>query len=116
MKEAGRARREEILADIAKVVCQDRCSSYDEPEDSFKDIAAGWNWLFRHKLRENFTPDDVAKAQVVLKLARLRNNPGHKDSCLDIAGYGVCLVDVIKAVKHEPEEDFIDGITVSKRT
>jgi len=75
-------------------VTQDRNASYEEPENSFATIARLWDAYLKAKLDPTITPADVAAMQILLKVARLVNNPTHHDSAVDVAGYAACLADV----------------------
>lgn len=33
---------------------------------------------------------------ILLKLVRIKNNPEHLDSCVDVAGYGICCAESIE--------------------
>lgn len=78
--------RREVLSRIENIVCGDRDAQYGAPEDSFVDIAA----LASVVLARPFTPLDVALFMACLKLARLKRDPKHLDSWLDLGGYAVC--------------------------
>lgn len=82
--------REKLLIEAARVVTQDRNAQYGSPEDSFEIVAELWSTLFKIPV----FPYQVALAQDLLKTARLMNNPGHRDSWVDKAGYAACGFDV----------------------
>lgn len=63
---------------------------YGSPEDNFKGIAGLWSEYLGFEL----FPHDVALMMTLLKVARLKSDPSHRDSMLDIAGYAGCLVEV----------------------
>jgi hypothetical protein len=86
--------RQQILEEAITVVTKDRNSTYEEPEDSFKNIARLWNAYLAAKRDPEITSADVANMMILLKVARLTNNPSHYDSALDVAGYAACLADV----------------------
>jgi len=86
--------RQQILEEAITVVTKDRNSSYEEPEDSFGNIARLWDAYLKAKRDPTITAADVPLMMVLLKVARLTNNPGHYDSALDVAGYAACLADV----------------------
>lgn len=90
--------RGDLLAEAAKIVAVDRNSNYGEPEDSFGDIAALWNaqgYTFTKAGGSRpLTGSDVALMMTSMKLARLKNNPTHRDSWVDIAGYAACGYEV----------------------
>lgn len=109
--------RRECLEQATECVTQDRCASYGEPEDNFKNIADIWNaqgvrmyadshGAFRDEHRE-VNATDVALMMVGMKLARLRFNPAHKDSWVDMAGYAACGMEC--ALK--PASEFVPAPT-----
>ena len=89
--------RRQILEEAATIVTKDRATAYEEPEDSFRNIARLWNAYLAAKLDPAITSADVAQMMILLKIARLTNNPSHYDSALDVAGYAACLADVASA-------------------
>jgi hypothetical protein len=65
---------------------------YGDPSKNLHVIANLWEmYLYRRGLMgddsNNLRPDDVAQMMVLLKLAKLINQPGHRDSLIDICGY-----------------------------
>lgn len=78
--------RKELLDMAAAIVTKDRNTDYGEPEDAFGLIASLWTAY----LKMPVTPQDVAVLMVLLKIARIRNSPNHKDSWVDMAGYTAC--------------------------
>ena len=78
--------RRAALAEVERIVCGDRDAQYGAPEDSFGTIAV----LASEVLGRQFTPRDVALFMACLKLARLKRDPMHRDSWLDLGGYAVC--------------------------
>lgn len=85
--------RQELLTEALAVV-EERNKTYDDPSLDFKRIAAMWTAMFIEQGYE-FGPDDVAKMLICLKLSRLMSTRNHKDSWLDIAGYGACGWEVV---------------------
>ncbi|WP_323008956.1 DUF6378 domain-containing protein [Paracoccus sp. (in: a-proteobacteria)] len=78
--------RSEILSIASQYVTCDRNAQHGEPEDTFGLIAAYWS----AHLDQNITTADVAVMMVLLKLARLKANPGNTDNWVDGAGYLAC--------------------------
>lgn len=78
--------RRALLEEAANVVAVDRNTSYGEPEDSFARIAVLWTAY----LNKGITREDVAALMILMKVARVAENPQHRDSWLDIAGYAAC--------------------------
>lgn len=80
-----------ILDEAAAIVDSDREKTYGDPGRNLRAIADMWSsWLRArgHLARdEHLTTDDVAPMMVMLKLARLANDPRHRDSQVDACGY-----------------------------
>lgn len=81
--------REAVLA-LAHVAVMQRGRTYGKPEDGFTDVARLWSALFDRK----FSAEDVALALLLLKVARLKTDPSHRDSIIDLAGYAACLGEI----------------------
>lgn len=83
--------RAKLLSDASEIVTSDRANAYGPPEDNFKRIAALWEvYLEQHPSDAPINATDVANMMVLMKVARLMQTPGHRDSWLDIAGYAAC--------------------------
>ena len=94
--------RKECLDMAAQCVLQDRASQYGGPEDTFGRIAKLWSAYLGTKLDGT----DVAAMMGLLKIARLRANPTHGDSWIDLAGYAACGAEL--AGKAEAYRQFIE--------
>ena len=75
-----------LLQDVQRIV-QERKNHYGTPLVNFTEIAQRWSLT----LKTPVTPAQVALCMIDLKMSRLVHNPNHRDSLLDILGYGVCL-------------------------
>jgi hypothetical protein len=82
------------VLDAAKAaVSGDRALNYGKPEDNFARIRDLWNTHIANLYGERavtLNRADVAMMLILLKVARLENNPTHLDSWTDIAGYAAC--------------------------
>jgi len=78
--------RASVLREAEKLTCGDRNNSYGPPTQDFARTAAIWTAMFDHE----FSPADVAKAMIALKLSRLTWSEGKRDSWVDVAGYAGC--------------------------
>lgn len=87
--------REAILDEAKGIVMKDRNSTYGNPEDNFRQIAALWS---AYK-GVHFTSMDVALMNSLIKVARLAKSPEHHDSVVDIAGYAACAGDIQEAMR-----------------
>lgn len=84
------------LLDTAKrIVTGERRGSYGNPEDNFQTIADMWTTYLARvgviKPKCRLTARNVAVMMVLMKCARLAENPGHADSLVDVAGYAACM-------------------------
>lgn len=86
--------REQILVEASDAVMGDRDVTYGGPEDSFSHIADLWEAHFGY----HFDSSMVAQALILLKCARVAQNPTHRDSWTDICGYSACGAEVSGAV------------------
>lgn len=88
------------VLNLALEAVADRGLNYGSPEDNFSRIARLWN---THLVNAGLLPvevlgdadkgvtaADVAAMMVLMKVARLENQPRHLDSWIDIAGYAAC--------------------------
>lgn len=82
--------RRECLESATECVTKDRAQAYGSAEDNFGNIADIWNAQGVRIDDRKVTATDVALMMVGMKLARLRYNPSHKDSWIDVAGYAAC--------------------------
>jgi hypothetical protein len=92
-------RKRACLEAAIDACCGDRALNYGKPEDNFQRIAILWSaWFHIRKEPPDsavpFSPFDVAIMNILLKIARLANSPGHADSWIDIAGYAACGADI----------------------
>lgn len=99
--------RRDCLEQATECVTSDRAAAYGEPEDNFGNIADIWSaqgvriyqdshGAFRDEHR-SVNATDVALMMAGMKLARLRYNPGHNDSWVDMAGYAACGMEIANA-------------------
>jgi hypothetical protein len=103
--------RQALLEEAIKITTNDRNKSYGNPEDNFTNIANLWNVYLCAK-RGNTPKDykyfdgaDVAILMILVKIARLTTNPGHRDSALDVAGYAACLADIQVGINKDKERN-----------
>lgn len=99
-KKAPITGRERCLKHAHMAVMATRNKTYGNPLDNFTDTAKFFNTFLQAKMRkegienteyiELIQPNDIALLMVMLKTARLINQPAHGDSYIDIAGYAAC--------------------------
>jgi len=82
---------EAMLRHAADVIAERR-ELYGDPAASMEAVA--WRWSIT--LGRPVTPAEVVLCLIDLKLTRLRHNPSHQDSILDIAGYAAVLQEVAR--------------------
>ena len=82
--------REELLKKAAETVCGSREQAHGNPHGTFERIAKAWSAYLNVEL----TAADVAVMMILFKTARLRGNPKHEDSWVDIAGYAACGAEI----------------------
>ena len=78
--------RASVLNEANKIVNGERANTYGGPENSFNTIASLWSSYHNCP----FTATDVAIMLALLKIARLKTSPAHRDSWVDLAGYAAC--------------------------
>lgn len=104
--------RRDILKEAEGYVTKDRNTSYGEPEDNFKAIAEVWNAQgFCVGGIDGVRPinaTDVALMMAGMKLARLKHNPSHRDSWVDLIGYAACGWDTAKLDEDVAAEKLAD--------
>jgi len=79
----------QMLEHVAAVL-DDRADAYGPVALSTELIAARWSIT----LGRPVTPAEVVLCMIDLKLARLRHDPGHRDSITDVIGYAALLPEV----------------------
>jgi hypothetical protein len=87
---ATRTTRAQILEFARKCVTEDRNSSYGEPDDNFKVIAAYWDVFLGNRKPGALRAEEVAQMMVLLKNARLQAKSDDVDGWVDMAGYAAC--------------------------
>lgn len=78
--------RAQTLDTAKEIVCKGRQGEYGGPERNFSEIARLWAGYLGRPVE----PHDVAAMMILMKVARIKANPAHEDSWIDIAGYAAC--------------------------
>jgi len=73
-------------------ILADRSKTYGDASKAMAAIAARWSIT----LGQQITPEQVVLCMMDLKLARLRRNPVHQDSIVDLIGYAAVLHEVVR--------------------
>ena len=85
-----------VLKEAHKIIYGDREKTYGHPSKNLQTIATMWNaYLVASGVAVDgegtLTPKDVAVMMILLKAARLGNDPSHRDSVVDICGYAALI-------------------------
>jgi hypothetical protein len=80
------------MLEHAADILAERSKTYGEPRESMSAIAARWSIT----LGRAVTPAQVVLCLMDLKLARLRCDPTHQDSMIDLIGYATVLHEVTR--------------------
>lgn len=79
-------KRAEILDTAKEYVTKDRAADHGDMESNFATIGLLWSAYLKTPVNSH----DVAAMMALLKIARIRSNPGHADNWVDMAGYAAC--------------------------
>ncbi|MCH2548251.1 MAG: DUF6378 domain-containing protein [Alphaproteobacteria bacterium] len=72
-------------------IFEERRANYGLAKHHFREVARRWSLALGCQV----TPQQVVMCLIELKLARLKENPTHLDSIIDIAGYAAVMVEVL---------------------
>jgi len=90
-----------ILKEANTIIYGDREKTYGHPAKNLRTIARMWNAYLDAKTdKGELNAKDVASMMVLLKTARLANDPSHRDSLVDICGYAA----LIERCDEEPNQ------------
>jgi len=92
-----------ILDEAKTIIYGDREKTYGHPAKNLQAIANMWDeyLVSRGLLDRNgevLKAEDVALMMVLMKVARLGNDPTHRDSLVDICGYAA----LVERCKEQP--------------
>ena len=98
-----RATRDLILDTAKQLISGKRAEEYGDAYDNFERIATLWNAYLSDYLNGKQTgkllPHDVAALMMMVKLARIANNPKSWDSWVDIIGYAALGAETVERNK-----------------
>jgi Domain of unknown function (DUF6378) len=80
-----------VLEEAQKIIYGDREKTYGKPSRNLDCIAKMWNAYLESIGGRELENKDVAVMMVLLKAARLANDPEHRDSLVDICGYAALV-------------------------
>jgi translation initiation factor 2 alpha subunit (eIF-2alpha) len=84
-----KAPKENVLSEAHRIIYGDREKTYGSPSKNLRVIAEMWNAYLGNEIC--LTAQDVCVMMILLKAARLKNTPGHRDSTVDICGYAALI-------------------------
>lgn len=84
------------ILDSASLAVENREEVYGKPQRNFDKTAELFNVILKDKLKDEHTISaaDVVLLMLQVKTARLINQPDHRDSQVDLAGYASLLSEV----------------------
>jgi hypothetical protein len=80
-----------VLKEANKIIYGDREKTYGKPSKNLDTIAQMWNAYITARGEKVLNAKDVAAMMILLKTARLANDPSHRDSVVDICGYAALI-------------------------
>ena len=80
-----------VLKEAKKIIYGDREKTYGKPSKNLDTIAQMWNAYISAREVKVLNAKDVAAMMILLKTARLANDPSHRDSVVDICGYAALI-------------------------
>jgi hypothetical protein len=95
---------ESVNAEAHRITNRDRRDVYGHPMSDFTRIGQMWSGVFGHEV----TPEQVGLCMVLVKVGRLCQSPGHRDSIVDICGYGATL-DMIRQWRETHDVRAVSG-------
>ena len=80
-----------VLKEAQTIIYGDREKTYGHPSKNLRAIASMWNAYLKSVGDRELDAQDVCVMMVLLKGARLANDPSHRDSVVDICGYAALI-------------------------
>jgi hypothetical protein len=80
-----------VLQEAHKIIYGDREQTYGHPDKNLKTISKMWNAYITAVGERELNAKDVAILMILLKTARLANDPNNRDSIVDICGYAALI-------------------------
>jgi len=77
-------------------IFEERRANYGLAKHHFHEVAKRWSLVLGCEVRSH----QEVMCLIELKLARLKENPTHLDSIIDIAGYAAVMVEVLHDLDH----------------
>jgi len=89
-----------ILEEAQTIIYGDREQTYGSPSKNLQQIADLWSVYLGNTTA--LTCEDVCNMMILLKVARLQNQPTHRDSQVDICGYAALMERIQTPKVKEP--------------
>jgi hypothetical protein len=84
-----------VLDEAKEIIYGDREKTYGHPAKNLENIAYMWSIYLATRTSNpamgTLTAQDVSVMMMLLKCARLANDPTHRDSIVDICGYAALI-------------------------
>lgn len=80
-----------VLQEAHKIIYGDREQTYGHPDKNLNTISKMWNAYITAVGGRELNAKDVAILMILLKTARLANDPNNRDSVVDICGYAALI-------------------------
>jgi hypothetical protein len=80
-----------VLQEAHKIIYGDREKTYGHPDKNLRTISKMWNAYISATNERELNAKDVAVLMILLKTARLANDPNNRDSIVDICGYAALI-------------------------
>jgi glycyl-tRNA synthetase (class II) len=93
--ERDMSKQSELLKEVAEVVAGARNKNYGPPSVNLDDRTARlWSTYFAVKGNQHISGIDVCNLMILLKMARIMEDWGHKDNYADMAGYAAAAWEI----------------------
>jgi hypothetical protein len=89
-------RTEEILDEV-QLILTDRGNIYGNAGENHRRISELWSGY----LDTYISPEQVAMAMLLVKVARLSQTSNHDDSLRDLLGYGIIFHQIVREMRGE---------------
>lgn len=96
--------KQPVLKEAHAIIYGDREKTYGHPSKNLEAIATMWGAYLKSVGNRTLVAQDVCVMMVLLKSARLANDPSHRDSVIDICGYAALIERCGEVGVHSHEE------------
>lgn len=99
-----------VLKEANAIIYGDREKTYGHPSKNLEAIATMWNAYLKSVDGRELNAQDVCVMMVLLKGARLANDPNHRDSVVDICGYAALIERISETQTGVVEDEQSDQV------